>query len=46
VSIEQKPGLRKRLGARLGPEQLAAVMTVLGLILIGIVLAVLVVGTR
>ena len=45
MTVEHEPGLRERLGARVGPEPLAAMMTVCGLILFVFVLAVLVVGT-
>jgi hypothetical protein len=43
---DRDPGVRKRLGARFGPEPLAATMTVLELILIVLVLAVLVAEFR
>ena len=46
MTVDHEPGLRERLAARLGPEPLAAVMTVFGLILFVLVLAVLVVGAR
>jgi hypothetical protein len=44
--IERDPGFRDRVGGRLGPEPLAAVLTVCGLILFVVVLAVLVLETH
>lgn len=46
MTLDREPDLRQRIGARLGPEPLAAVMTVLGLLLFVLVLAVLLTRTH